>query len=250
MKPTSLLFFLLVLFSALPAFSQDSREDVVYMNNGSFLRGKIVQMEPGKMLKLLVDNKDTIEIPVSEVKLVREENAITGTGNIYENGFRSWGYSCIMELNLGIGLLEGLDRYKDTAYTQYSLLISASNGFELSPYIYLGIGVGLEVWRSRLFLPLYLDFRSNLLKTDNSPFLYVNAGYALGGIVGQRGAGLGGAMAGLGGGAKFRFSKRLVMVVSLGYRFQQTGEWLEYHNVRSKATRDGHFITLKTGLIL
>jgi hypothetical protein len=241
-------FLFLFLFSSHPAISQELMDDVVYMNNGSFVRGKILKMEDGKTMTLLVGNKDTLEIRMDDVKLVRKEKIPVTPVDVYANGFRAWGYTCILELTLGAGVLEGLDRYRDTAYTQYSLMISVSNGFTISPYFYLGIGLGGEKWGSRIFLPVCLDLRSNLLKADNSPFVYLNTGYSLGWIVGQKGAGFGGALLGLGAGAKFRISKRQLMMISLGYRFQQTREWIESNAVDSKATRDSHFICLKTGI--
>jgi hypothetical protein len=250
MKPylPFLLFLFLFLFSAHPAKSQESTDDVVYMNNGSFIRGKILQMEAGKTLTLLVGNKDTLEIRMSDVKLVMKEKIPVTPVDVYANGFRAWGYTCILELTFGAGVLEGLDRYKDTACTQYSLMISVSNGFTISPFFYLGIELGGEKWGSRMFLPVCLDLRSNILKAVNSPFFYLNTGYSLGWIVGQKGAGFGGAALGLGAGAKFRISKQQVMMISLGYRFQQTREWIENNSVDRKATRDSHFICLKTGI--
>ena len=228
---------------------QNLQDDVVYLNNGTFFRGKIVELIPGKSLKISFIGKDTLEIQMIDVKLIRKENTPEGIFKNYENGVKISGYTFIGEFNFGLGLLEGLDRYKDTAQGQYSVMLSVFNGITISPIIQLGIGAGLDVWNYRIFLPIYLDLRVNIIKKVNSPFLYVNTGYALGWMNGTPGVGIGGAMAAIGAGAKFRISTKQIMVLSLGYHFQQTRQWQVNNGVESKATRDAHFINLKVGLI-
>ena len=244
--------FLIVVFTLLLSShlsAQNSQDDVVYLNNGTFLRGKIVKLVTGKSLRLAFNNKDTLEIPLSDVKLIRKENAPVVTNDNYKNSVRAWEYTCIAELNFGLGLLEGLDRYKDTARSQYSVLLSVVNGYTITPYIQLGIGTGLEFWMTRVFLPIYMDFRTNIYKSDNSPFMYLNIGYSLGWMQGNAGGGLGGAKVGIGAGAKFRIIKKQVMVLSLGYNLQQTRQWQVNNKVETKATRDAHFAIFKVGVI-
>lgn len=243
----SLILALTLLFIS-RLYSQNSQDDVVYLNNGTFLRGKIVELVPGKSLKIYFPGKDTLEIQMTDVKLIRKEN-VPETRPGYENGVKASGYTFIGELNFGLGMLEGTIRYKDTAQGQYSIMLSVFNGFTISPVIQLGLGAALDVWTHRVFLPIYLDLRINMMKHDNTPFLYFNPGYSLGWITGTTGLGYGGAMAGIGAGAKFRVSDKQVMVIALGYHYQQIRELQVNNRVEIKATRDAHFISLKIGLI-
>lgn len=249
MRISTLLTLFILTCITQKVFSQVPQEDVVYMNNGSFLRGKIVEMHPGESLRMVYAGKDTITILMSDVKIIKKENVPEETNMNFDKGVRSWGYTCIIEITYGQGLLEGVDWKKDTAESEYSVMLSVSNGLTLSPHIYLGIGVGFEVWRARKFIPVYLDFRSCFLKTANSPFLYFNLGYSAGWMENNSQPEFGGAMAGIGAGGRFAITRNKSIVVSLGYRFQQTREWDLNNNVEVRGTRDAHFISFKAGLI-
>jgi hypothetical protein len=245
----SLLILVLTQLLLSQLYSQNSQDDVVYLNNGTFFRGKIVELIPGEFLKISLIGKDTLEIQMKDVKLIRKENKPEGIFKNYEHGVKTSGYTFIGEFNFGLGMLEGLERYKDTAQGQYSVMLTVFNGITITPFIQLGIGAGLDMWKNRIFLPIYLDLRVNIIKKVNSPFLYFNTGYSLGWITGVKGVDLGGAIAAIGAGAKFRISTKQIMVLSLGYRFQQTRQWQVNNRVENKATRDAHFINLKMGLI-
>jgi len=229
--------------------SQDKLDDVVYLNNGTFLRGKITLLIPGKSLKICLGDKDTLEIQMNDIKVIKKEKFPEKINPNYEDRVKTWGYTNITEITLGSGLLEGLDRYRDPPQSQFSVMLSTFNGVTITPYIQMGVGVGLEIWSSRGFIPIYLDFRSNILKCENTPFFYVNAGYSPGWIHGETGLGFGGAIAGIGAGARVKIYRRLLMVFSLGYRFQQTGRWQVMNGVQTKATLDAHFVSLKLGFI-
>lgn len=241
--------FLLVIWFSLVAFSQllaqPRQDDVVYLNNGTFLRGTVIDLVPEKTVKILLNGKDTLEISMFEVKEIRKEN--TPERLHYEDGNKAWGFTNITELVFGFGYSEGINEAVNPAQQQGMVGLSMFNGVTITPYIQLGLGTGLEFWRNRGFLPIYLDLRTNLLKSTETPLFYVSAGYSAGWMTGEEGLGLGGAMAGIGAGAKFRIN-RLTMVASLGYRFQQVRQWQVVNKVQSKATIDSHFLVLKTGV--
>ena len=125
MKLPRLLILTLTFLLSARLCSQTLQDDVVYLNNGTFLRGRIVELIPGKYLKIVVAAKDTMEIQMTDVKLFRKEN-VPETRPDYENGVKSSCYTFIGELNLGLGMLEGVDRYKDTAQGQYSVMLSVN----------------------------------------------------------------------------------------------------------------------------
>lgn len=245
-KGIGIIVLLLLLASGL--FAQSGTDDVVYLNNGTFLRGKIIELIPGKTLSITLTGKDTLVVMMEDVKLISKENTPQVTVISDQNEIKEHNYTLLAELNFGLGLLEGLDRYLDSPQAQYSVMLSVFNGFKLSPIILLGLGIGLDVWNSRIFLPFYLDFRANFLRKDNTPFIYINTGYSLGWKSGSSGMDMGGAIAGIGIGAKFRVSPKNLMSVSLGYRFQQTRQYDVYYGVTSKSTLDAHLMNLKIGL--
>jgi len=61
---------------------------------------------------------------------------------------------------------------------------STSHGYQFSPYYYLGAGVGygynFYVFALENSIPLFANFRTNLLNTRISPFIDFKIGYSLG----------------------------------------------------------------------
>jgi len=245
----NILFFFQTFIFLSSIFSQNSQYNIVYLNNGTYLRGRIIELIPDKFLKISLSKNDTIEIQMVDVKLIINDSIPDRERNGYENGVKAWGYTMIPEFSFGIGQSEGVDRFMDPLQDQYLLMLTIFNGFTITPFIQLGIGLGLNFWRQRIFLPVYLDLRANVLKYNNTPFIFVNLGYSLSWIPGEANDNLGGAYAGLGAGAKFKISNRQLMVISLGYLFQQARQWQEIQRVKSKATFDSNFINMKIGFV-
>ena len=240
-----LLFFFLLTVMVSRLNAQEAKNDVVYLNNGTFLRGTISELIPGKSLKIYFNGHDTLEIPMREVKEIKKEKVPEKSG--FEDGVKASGYTNITEFSVGLGYSEGINAKLESAQKQFSISMVTMNGLTISPYIQLGLGTGLELWRNRGFIPIYFDLRANVLRHKGTPFFYANVGYAPGWMKGETGMGLGGAMAGLGAGARFSTGK-LALVVSFGYRFQQTRLWQVVNQVRSKATLDANFFAIKAGV--
>ena len=52
-------------------------------------------------------------------------------------------------------------------------------GYQFNPYLCLGIGVGFEYWTVKnAYVPIYVDFRVNMMKTKFAPVWYINLGYS------------------------------------------------------------------------
>lgn len=229
--------------------AQENLDDVVYLKNGTFLRGKIIELIPEKSLKFCVLSKDTMDISMNDVKLIKREKSAVSSNPNYEDGVKAWGYTNITEVTLGWGLSEINDQPRNILQKRLSFQLSTINGLTLSPYIHLGLGTGVEFWNNRGFIPIFLDLRTNLLKKKNTPFGYLDVGYSPGWINGEDGLGFGGALVAIGVGAKISVTGKMGIVVSLGYRFQQTRQWQANYNVRSIAILDTQFIALKAGVL-
>lgn len=225
--------------------SQTIQEDVVYMKNGTFLRGRVVEVIPGEKIKLVLNQSDTLRIPLSEIKKMEKEDVPP----MDTEKIKLWHYTFIGEVNYATGLVEGLNRYLQLPEDQYSVMLSVFNGVTISPYFQMGIGTALEVWKKRGFLPVYGDFRLNFLKTASSPFLYINTGYAPGWRTGWSGYGYGGAMAGIGVGCKIKIARNMkqILTFAIGYRFQQIRQPLVTSEIKS--TIDSHLLSFKAGVM-
>lgn len=57
--------------------------------------------------------------------------------------------------------------------------VSQFLGFQFNPNLALGMGVGFEYWTTKNgFVPIYVDFRVNMIDRRLAPHWYINVGYA------------------------------------------------------------------------
>lgn len=155
-------FFLTSVLAAQAAEMQD----VVYLKNGSIVRGTIVEQVPGVSLKVEVGNGSVVFCEIKDVeKLTREEieddsaadTANTGGGR----GFVDAGGIFLPVDCVGGGT------------------VTVSYGYQ-SPYgLFLGGGAGFEFYPGGTLVPVFFDSRYCLLKNRNiSPVFGCRLGYS------------------------------------------------------------------------
>jgi hypothetical protein len=185
MKKYSLAFILLFVIGSLAA--QVIYRDVVYLKNGSVIRGKIVEEVPNKTYTIKTADSSLFVVQIEDiVKIVHEE--IAGTSSGKKSGERSTalekGYEGLAEFGYGAAVGKyGLDVAK------FNLI----NGYRLNSSMFAGIGTGLRYFSTEdagfSVIPLFLDFRYRLPNKEISPFAAFSAGYAWDGSHGFQDAG-------------------------------------------------------------
>ena len=106
--------------------------------------------------------------------------------------------------------------------------------YQFNNYIYTGIGVGANIWKNTVFMPLYLNISVNVLNKPITPHWYLNAGYSFKWHTSQkpeeRHKVLHGATPGLYGetgiGAHINYMKKVSFIFSVCYTVQDT--YLKY----------------------
>jgi hypothetical protein len=246
MRILLILLFEIVFFSAI--YAQTPKDDVVYMNSGSFLRGRIVEMIPGKSLKIcLANNRDTLMILMEDVKLIRQEDPPRYEPSFSNQGFKRWEYTVMAEFGCGLGFMRALIEYSDTRESQSSLMFNVINGFKVSPRFQLGLGCGIDFWSTMTFFPMYANLRWNFSKTEPTFFAYTDGGYSFGWMKDYGRINMGGIMAAAGLGVKFRISSKMSMFVTAGYKLQRVlGQWQDSYPIRWP--QNAHFFNFKTGV--
>ena len=159
MRSTTLIIALLL---CIPLFAQKGKRDVVYLKNGSVLRGTIVLQDPGKMIKLKTsdnslwvfryDQIDSITKPV-RVRVVPKE-----------------GYYNLTE----IGLLAG--NYSNATRAPFSLINISSWYFPCG--FSAGVGVGVE-FSHESYMPVVGDIRYIFTNKRTMPFVSVQSGFSI-----------------------------------------------------------------------
>ena len=183
MKKFLLLSF--VLFGMIQmAFSQHMPVDeVVYLKNGSVIRGIIVEQVPNKSLKIHTADGNLFVFDMDEVeKITKERRGRRGYDQeqSYEETNKI-GRPMGMVQFFGLGYQE-FDNYYDegAAYLNYNFVY----GYQFVGRFFVGGGIGMEHMVGdmlydtyNLRIPVFAAFKVNFTKTRVSPFVQLDAGY-------------------------------------------------------------------------
>lgn len=168
------LFSICLLFFSTEMFAQkNQKEDVVYLKNGSIIRGNITEQKFGENIKIELLGGSIFVFAESEIDSIKKEDAVSfkKKSEIYRV---SKGYRNFTET----GLIVGIDQF---GYgTDWGVYLHTVNGYQLNRFIYTGGGIGLERLTSyqESFLPLYGRVAVDLLNKKTTPFIFSDLGYA------------------------------------------------------------------------
>ena len=169
-----LLVCLVMLFGVTRGVFAQNLEEVVYLKNGSVIRGSIVEQIPNESVKIQTRDGNIFVYRIDEIQKIVKEQPV--------NSYRSAGYAhqhraCDIErgyfgvINFGyeIGVGGGDDRIK----------LDVVNGYRVLPEFSVGAGVGVKYYIDAdvVTIPLYAHLRTDLLRTKVTPFIALNAGY-------------------------------------------------------------------------
>jgi len=219
---------LLVLFTLFQAYSfAQSKEDVVYLKNGSILKGKVTENITGVQTTIEIVGHNIIVVPDSLIKMILMDQKIPAANR--ENK------ASPVEMSAGVSFYGGSQNSGG-----FTFITSYRFPFRLA----VGAGMGIE-WFDHQQVPFMADVRYYFLKGSWSPYVYAQGGYAV--PLSQKGDDEwteyhGGALAGTGAGMRFNFAKRNALFFSIGYRYQKTetvtnpspssSTWPQYENIR------------------
>lgn len=168
------------------AMAQGGMIDVVYLKNGSMIRGVIVEQVPVESIKIETAEDNLFVYRLDEInKMTREEaygssrrrstppasSVSRRTSSLRPEAY--WGYEGITEAGyaIGVGRMEG-----------GAATLSVINGYQMGNYFYAGVGVGVfyTTGAGCVLMPIFAHFRSRLLATKVSPYATFGVGYAVG----------------------------------------------------------------------
>ena len=172
------IFFLAVLsiVIASAANAQGAMQDVVYLKNGSVIRGIIIEQVPNESIKIETREGNIFVYKMEEVSKFTKETMPQQHRYVGYSGGQSQynpkynGYMGTIQFGYGVGI----DKYKASRVN-----LNLINGYKFSPHYYMGAGMGLNYYFSYedYTVPLFLYLRSDFLKSDASPFFSMSAGY-------------------------------------------------------------------------
>ncbi|MBL7784424.1 MAG: hypothetical protein JNM36_00775 [Chitinophagales bacterium] len=205
-------------FSSL-LLAQNQQEDVVYLKNGGFVRGKIVENIPNQKVVIESSAKTVYTFNPSEIERITQETRPTNTQpvalNVPKKGF----------YHLTQGGLSFSGENNTVAQKQNASLMTV-NGYKFFRFLGVGIAAGVEWYPQHRVYPISLDVRGDILpKGIITPYYFLQAGFAPGQGINAWNENnnykcKGGVATSSGLGIKLR-TNSISWVMDVGFRYQQ-----------------------------
>ncbi|MDP2693095.1 MAG: hypothetical protein Q8O88_05660 [bacterium] len=218
----------LIVFSFITTFmlAQNNYQDVVYLKNGSIIRGVIIEQVPNESIKIETSDRSIFVYQMDEIeKITKEEKAIAKTDDPAParegEGLKS-GYRGIAEFGYQFGL---------GSYGTDHLKMNIINGGQISPYFFIGGGTGIRYYFDDYFddavlVPVFVHARANILDKKISPYFALSLGYTFNASYDFEGVGL---LVSPSTGVTFNVSERVALNVGLSYEMQSM-EFYDYYD--------------------
>ena len=161
MKRTLLALLLLLCASSLSA---QRYRDVVYLKNGSIIKGIVMEQVMNSTLKIKSADGSIFVYSMDDVVRIEKEQESGRRLFVSNKDFqRHYAGSVDLDWHGGIQL-------------------STSQGFQVFPYLFAGVGTGITYWGDTEFsLPVFANARCFLLPDNNiTPYLDMRLGASLG----------------------------------------------------------------------
>lgn len=168
------LFMLLLFIGSIATSVAQNVQEVVYLKNGSVVRGVVIEQVPGVSLKVQTSDGSIFAYQMSEVVKITKESANYRNGNsmrLNNNSGNETGYKGFIDLGYTIGVGDwGIDR----------LELSTSHGCQFNPYLYIGAGIAANYYFDAevVGLPIFAHVRGNILNNSISPYVDFRIGYS------------------------------------------------------------------------
>lgn len=209
MKRTFVLLIMLLSFCAYST-AQSNYTEVVYLKNGSIIRGVVVEQVPNVSLKIKTADGSIFVYPMNDVeKITKEESRNTRAENAYRakkqpssslrgyKGFVDAGY--IFDVS-------------DSDASKFE--VTTSHGYQFNNYFYVGGGMSINHYPVEGYtsVPLFANFRANFSNKKITPFGDFKIGYSTGDVSGT--------YVSTAIGVRFGMTRRTALNVQLEYSFQ------------------------------
>ena len=181
---------LLLAFGGIVFCMAQEMQEVVYLKNGSIIRGTVIEQVPGKSLKIQTNDGSIFAYEMSEVEKITKEQGTSyrqrGGQRVEQGGRQGRNGSSILDGNgvqrgyrgfFDIGYTVGTGDWDDTNRVEFA----TSHGYQFNPYFYAGLGVGVnyyhqaEIWE----IPIFADLRVDILNNWITPYVDFRIGYSV-----------------------------------------------------------------------
>lgn len=148
-----------------------SYSEIVYLKNGSMIKGIVIEQIPNKTLKIQTKDGSIYVYQMDEVSKITKD--LSKLSNNNRSFGQKTGYRGFVDLGYSIGVGD---------YDVDRLEFSTSHGYQFNPFFYLGAGAALNYYYDSEIasVPLFVNPRLTLPTGGPvSPFLDLKIGYTV-----------------------------------------------------------------------
>ena len=177
-KFSTILLFLFIGCYTQKVSAQQNLQEVIYLKNGSIIRGTIIEQVPNKTIKIQTIDGNVFAYQMDEVEKITKEPTYTNEKTDMNGGVgRYAGY-------FFFGVSPLINQYSGKAILSFH----AINGIVVGKHTTIGIGIGYEFineynydYADQIrFIPIWLDARTFFLEGNLKPYIYGNIGFTEG----------------------------------------------------------------------
>lgn len=228
---------LLAAMLALPVImmAQSPSNQTIYLKNGSVIKGTIIEEIPNKSYTVQTADQSTFVFAIEDVEKIVWFSPTPSQGLFRFKPEITPGIKEVSPYQLSFDLIFGTPINNDD-YQYYDNLsgLNATFLYQMTSNFSIGVGTGIEGYDGLNWIPVFMEFRSEVQHGITTPFLYGRIGYNNPSMHSNYRNYNGGIMAGLGVGAKTKISQSTTLSLNIGYRYQALGyeEYVYYAEVR------------------
>ena len=229
------ILFLIFAIAGIGVAAAQNYQEVVYLKNGSVIRGMIIEQIPNQSVKIQTSDGNIFVYQISEVEKITKEQAMAPTRQRYTNNYvprervarapkeRAYRQDAFLPTPCYKGFFDFGYTVGVGSYGEGRIALSTTHGAQIIPHLFVGAGMGFNYFHESgaWNMPLYADFRTNFLKGKITPFLDFRLGYSVGDASGFYMAPT--------IGCDFGFGKKSGFSVALGYEFQKAEYYYYYY---------------------
>lgn len=215
-RRTLISFPLFALAHTLPLAAQRPTEDVLYLKNGWILRGHLTTPDTAASVGIRTNDGNVFTFGRTDVRETKQEPALRHLNIRYRNR----GFGNYTEL----GALASRTNVDDRGTTTSAFTFHTVNGYRFGRLLYAGVGVGVDLYASQTFIPVFGSVRGDFTRRGILvPYYYVDGGWGFNGTTSQPNQRQrGGVHFAAGVGLKVLFNGNAGFLLSAGYYLQQT----------------------------
>ncbi len=233
----NIIFYTLVIagiFISGNVFSQTRYDEVVYLKNGTIIRGTIIEFIPDQSIKIRGKDGNEFFFRLDEIEKIRREPFNIEKITIKGKQIRQSGFCNTTDVVAGFGEASS----NDMLYGVHNIA-----GYLFNPFFSMGAGVGIEKYHDDTYVPLFLDVHAYFSNSIVSPYFSVNFGKLFGDSKNK-----GGILILPSFGVKAYFNSKMAVDFNLGYRFQEFEYEYDWNSFSASYTRSDNLITFRTGI--